>query len=176
MKKAIIFISLLATFGLSVVFAQDDNCVQKGWVQDKGLEKDISVREKPSSTGKVIGKIPIAKEDEEETIVEIIGYSDGWLKIQKAYSIEDKVIFQGIGWIRAKSVTANVQRPDGNSKKSATLYSQPKSTSKKVGTIPSETLIQIVGFDCFGLKVIYKGKAGWLSRKDICGNPVTTCS
>ena len=176
MKKAIIFIILLATFGLSVVFAQDNSCVHEGWVINKKLGKDFSVRDNPSPSGKIIGNIPLVTEDDEETTVEIIGYSNGWLKIQKAHSIDEKVIFQGIGWISAKRVTAVVQRPDGNSKKSATLYSQPKSSSKKVGTIPSDELIDIIGFDCFGLKVIYKGKKGWLSQKDICGNPVTTCS
>jgi len=140
------------------------------------MEKDIFIHATPNTLGKIIGEIPAVTEDGEETIVEIIGYSNGWLKIQKATTLEDKIIFQGIGWIVAKRVTANVQRPDGNSKKSVTLYAQPKLSSKKIGAIPSETLIKIVGYDRFGLKVIYKGKTGWLSVNNICGNPVTTCS
>ena len=178
MNKIIVVIFFVLTFGLSGIFAQkvDEKCAMDGWVINKKIGKDFSVRDNPSPSGKIIGNIPLVTEDEEETIVKIIGYSNGWLKIQKAHSIDDKVIFQGIGWISAKRVTAVVQRPDGNSKKTAPLYSQPKSSSKKVGTIRSDELIDIIGFDCFGLKVIYKGKKGWLSRNNICGNPVTTCS
>ena len=178
-----ILITLITAFTATAIFAQkvDETCSIKGWIEDKELHKDIFVHETPSPLGKTIGELPFGMEEEDQMIVEIIGYTkgeytNGWLKILKAVTVEDKVIFEGIGWIPALRVSANVQRPDGNSKKSATLYSQPKSSSKKVGTIPSETLIDIIGFDCFGLKVIYKGKKGWLSRKDICGNPVTTCS
>ena len=178
MNKIIVVTLIVLTFGLSGIFAQkvDEKCAINGWIEDKEVNKDIFVHETASPLGKTIGELEFGMQDEEQIIVEIIGYTKGWLKIRKAVNVEDKVIFEGIGWIPAGRVSANVQRPDGNSKKSATLYSQPKTSSKKVGTIPSETLIDIIGFDCFGLKVIYKGKTGWLSRNNICGNPVTTCS
>jgi hypothetical protein len=166
-----------ATYRLTLsIFAQSDECAIKAWVEDKELEKDIFIHDKPDTLAKIIGEIPVASEDGEEIIVEIIGYSTGWLKIRKAVTIEDKIIFEGKGWIRAGRVSANVQRPDGNSKKGAILYAQAKKSSKTVGTIPSETLIDIIGFDCFGLKVKYKGKIGWIQKDHICGNPVTTCS
>lgn len=183
MNKFIVIILSVFIFGLSAVFAQgvDKKCGIEAWVEDKEMTKDIFIHETPSPLGKVIGEIPLVTEDGEETIVEIIGYvkgqyTNGWLKIRKAVTIEDKVIFEGVGWIPVQRVTVNVQRPDGNSNKSAPLFAQPKLSSQKIGTIPSETLVKIVGYDCFGLKVKYKGKTGWISKNNICGNPVTTCS
>lgn len=164
----------LACFG-GTIYAQD-KCAIRAWVEDKVLIKDIFDHAEPSTTSKNIGEIPFVMEDGEETIVDIIGYKNGWVEITRASSIEDLTVFEGRGWIPASRVTANVQRPDGNSRKAAPLYSQADSSSKRAGTIPSETLIRIVGHSCFGLKVKYKSKTGWLPKKYICGNPVTTCS
>jgi hypothetical protein len=178
MKKYIFTVLIVVAFSGPSIFAQDvsDKCVIEAWVEDKVLIKDIFVHEAPDKTSKVIGEIPFVKEDGDETIVEITGYKNGWLKIRTATNLEAKVVFEGQGWIPASRVTANVQRPDGNSRKTAPLYSRPALSSKKIGTIPSETLVKIVGYDCFGLKVKYKGKTGWLPKSQMCGNPVTTCS
>ena len=178
--KIYLFVILAAiALGCSTIFAQGDSskCAIKAWVDDeRELIKDIFVHESPSTTSKNIGEIPFVNEEGLEAIVEIVGYKNGWLQIRKATTLEDKVIFQGLGWIQGGRVTANVQRPDGNERKTAPLYSLHDPKSKKIGTIPSETLVKIVGFDCFGFKVKYKGKTGWLPKNYICGNPVTTCS
>jgi hypothetical protein len=170
MKKMIILAIFITVLGLQT-FAQIDKCVHGGWIEDKDA-KGTNIRDTPSVKGKIIGNIPRAKDDGEQSMIEIIGYSNGWLKIQLAESVDGKTFFKGIGWISAKKVAASVETNTG---KPAQLYSQPNGTSKKVGKIPSETLITIVGFDCFGFKVAYKGKTGWLSADDSCGNPVTTC-
>ncbi|MFN0141121.1 MAG: SH3 domain-containing protein [Pyrinomonadaceae bacterium] len=153
------------------VFAQGDSCFHAGWVTDRD-PKGTNIRDTASLKGKVIGKIPKAATDGEQAMLEIIGYSNGWLKIRLAESVDGTIFFKGIGWISAKQVTANVETNTG---KPAALYSLPKRSSRKVGAIPSETPINIVGFDCFGFKIVYKGKTGWLSTDDACGNPVTTC-
>ena len=129
MIKSIVVMLCVLTFGLSGIFAQkvDKTCAINGWIEDKEVNKDIFVHETASPLGKTIGELEFGMQDEEQIIVEIIGYTKGWLKIRKAINIEDKVIFEGIGWIPAQRVSANVQRPDGNSKKSATLYSLPQS-------------------------------------------------
>lgn len=171
MKKIAILKVLLFTF-CSAAFAQGDRCVHNGWVEDKD-PKGTNVRDAPSLNGKIIGSIPHAKTDGEQAMLEIIGYSNGWLKIRLAESVDGVTFFNGTGWISAKKVTVNVET---NTAKPATLYTLPRRSSKKVGTVPSDTLLRIVGFDCFGFKVIYKGKAGWLSADDTCGNPVTTCA
>ena len=171
MKKVIILMILLSIFGLTTTFAQSDRCVHGGWVEDTD-PKGTNIRDTPSVKGKIIGNVPHAKDDGEPSMIEIIGYSNGWLKIQLAESVEGTALFKGIGWISAKKVSASVETNTG---KPAQLYLRPSKTSQKVGKIPSETLITIVGFDCFGFKFAYKGKAGWLSADDSCGNPVTTC-
>ena len=178
MKKCIFSIFIAVAFSGAAIFAQgaSDKCAIKAWVEDKVLIKDIFVHAAPDTTSKIIGEIPFVTEDGEETIVEIIGYKNGWLKINRATDLEDMIVFQGAGWIPASRVTANVQRPDGNSRKTTSLYSGPSVSSKKVGTIPSETLVKIIGYNCFGLKVKYNGKTGWLPKNNMCGNPVTTCS
>lgn len=153
-----------------------NKCAIRAWVEDATLIKDIFVHAEPSTTSKTVGEIPFVMEDGEETIVDIIGYKNGWIEIGRASSIEDLTVFSGLGWIAASRVTANVQRPDGNSRKTAPLYSRPILSSKKAGTLPSETLVKIIGHSCFGLKVKHKNKTGWLPKKYICGNPVTTCS
>jgi hypothetical protein len=164
--------------GGTAIFAQsvNDKCAIKAWVEDKVVIKDIFVHESPDTLSKNIGEIKFVSEDGDETIVEIVGYKNGWVQIRKASTIEGQSVFEGLGWIPAGRVTADVQRPDGNSKKTAPLYSRPTASSKKAGTIPSDTLIKIVGFDCFGFKVRYKGKTAWLPKNYTCGNPVTTCS
>ena len=171
MKKMIIpAIFLLLLLGFNI-FAQDNECVRSGWVADKD-PKGTNVRDSPGLKGKIIGNIPHANDDGEQAMLEIIGYSNGWLKIQLAESVDGTTFFKEIGWISAKKVAASVETKTG---KSALIYFQPNKTSKKVGTIPNETSITIVGFDCFGFRVSYKGKTGWLAADDICGNPVTTC-
>ncbi len=178
MRKLIATLFFIATFGGATIFSQDTNgdCSIRAWVEDKVMIKDIFVHESPETTSKNIGEIKFVLEDGDETIVEIIGFKNGWLKIKRAVTIDGQTVFEGQGWIPAGRVTANVQRPDGNSKRSVPLYSRPTLSSKKAGTIPSETLVKVVGYDCFGLKVKYKGKIGWLPKNYMCGNPVTTCS
>lgn len=170
MKLVFIPTFLIFIFCLTF-FAQDDKCVHYGWVEDKD-PKGTNVRDAPSLNGKIIGNIPHPNGIGEEGMVEIIGYSNGWLKIRLSENADGKVFFKGIGWVSAKKVTAAVET---NNNKPASLYSLPKKSSKKVGTIPSGTLINIVGLDCFGFKISYKGKTGWLAAGDYCGSPVTTC-
>jgi hypothetical protein len=165
---------ILATLQLALcfsVFAQDESCAHSGWVKDTD-PMGTNIRDTPSLKGKVVGRTPKSTTDGEQAILEIIGYSNGWLKIRLSESVDGTNLFKGIGWISAKKVTANVETNTG---KPASLYSLPKKSSKRTGTIPTDRMIAIVGFDCFGFKVSYKGKTGWLSADDTCGNPVTTC-
>lgn len=170
MRHIFILATLLCAFCFPA-FAQEDSCVHTGWVTDKD-PKGTNIRDTASSKGKAVGKIPKATTDGEQAILEIIGYSNGWLKIRLAESVDGTTFFKGTGWISAKKVTANIETNTG---KPAALYALPKRSSKRVGTFPNDTLINIVGFDCFGFKVVYKDKTGWLAADDTCGNPVTTC-
>lgn len=168
--KFIVYVMTIFIFG-SAVFGQNEKCSHGGWVEDKD-PKGTNIRDAPSLKGKIIGNIPHAEDDGEQAMLDIIGYSNGWLKIRFAETVNGDQLFNKTGWISAKMVTANVET---GSSKPAVLYALPKRSSRKIGTIPNDTLIRIVGFDCFGFKVSYKGKTGWLKADDVCGNPVTTC-
>lgn len=154
----------------------DEKCAIQAWIGEGKPNKYIFVHAAPNPSSKVVGEIIDMGGEEVETTIQIIGYSNGWVKIRKAYNSEFDATFEGTGWISAARVTVSTQRLDGNMKKGVTLYGKPSSKSKNLGTIPNEEFVKVVGFDCFGLKVKYKNKIGWLSKDQLCGNPVTTCS
>lgn len=172
MKRSVILLTIvMMAIAANVGLAQTDECWLSGWVNDKD-RSGTNVRSTPSVAGKVVTVLPFATEDGELSIVEIVGYENGWLKVRAADTVDGANLLSEPGWISAKLVTATVETKNN---KPATLYSRPKRTSPRAGTIPNNTAITIAGFDCFGYKVSYKGKSGWLAREDVCGNPVTTC-
>ncbi len=174
MKKLLLIILSLA-FLITGVFAQEEaNCGISGWVTDKD-PKGLNVRDQPNAKGKIIAKLPHkSNEDDDIVTVYITGYSNGWVKIARAETINGDTIFDDIGWISAKMVATGTKGSE-NYNKPVPLYAQTN-TKKKLGTIPSEATVQIAGFQCGWIKVIYKGKSGWIRVANICGNPVTTCS
>lgn len=180
MKTLVTFI-LISAIGLvfvSVVFVQTvkADCEHSAWVTDKDVN-GLNVRDKPSIDGKIIDSLKYAADkDDEFIIVTVTGYSNGWVKINKAETTGGNQEFSGTGWVSAKMISVSTQRLDGYENGKIAIYARPTAKSKKVGTIPNEADVEIVGFDCFGFKVKYKDKIGWLSRDDMCGNPVTTCS
>ena len=177
-KTAMIFtIFILGLMLVSVVSAQTDEavCPLEAWVIDKDVN-GLNVRDKPDIKGKIIDNLKYANDDDEIVIVTINGYSNGWVKITDARTVSGEEQFSGTGWVSAKMVTVRTQRLDGNNKKSVAIYADRPKKVRKSGTIPNEEYVEIVGFDCFGFKVKYKSKTGWLSTYDMCGNPVTTCS
>jgi hypothetical protein len=172
MKRTILFLMLCVLTGARVpALAQKGQCMHSGWVQDAD-KKGTNIRATPSLNAKIVKVFPFPKEDGEQVIVNTIGYDGGWLKIRLAESVDGTQLLDRDAWISAKMVTASVETKNS---KPAILYAAPTRNSRKVGTIPNDTLIAIAGFDCFGFKVSYKGKTGWLSSEDTCGNPVTTC-
>ena len=172
MKRAVILLTiLLASIAASVTAAQTGECSLGGWVNDKD-KGGTNVRATPSTAGKVVTIFPFAAEDGEQAMVEIVGFENGWLRIRTADTVDGANLLSEPAWISAKLVTATVETKNN---KPAALFSRPKRSSARAGTIPNNTPITIAGFDCFGYKVSYRGKTGWLAREDVCGNPVTTC-
>jgi hypothetical protein len=163
-------LSVLAAGGMPVR-AQKRQCTLSGWVEDKD-KNGTNVRATPSPRGKIVTTFPFPNNDDEQVIVQIIGYTNGWLKIRSAETIDGTQLLDKAAWISARKVTATVET---NNNKPAVLYASPSRKSRRVGSIPNTELITMVGFDCFGYKVTYKGTTGWLSNDDTCGNPVTTC-
>jgi uncharacterized protein YbbC (DUF1343 family) len=173
MKKTIILGLLILTCGLSATFAQGDNCVHHVWVEDKD-PKGTNIRDTPSIKGKIIDVIPKATdEDEPEVSIEVVSYSNGWLKMRWTETVNgnEKTKF---GWISAKKVDFAIENKSG--KRSVPLYSSASRKSKKIASVPDTAKFDIVGLSCFGFKISYQGKTGWIWEGDTCGNPLTTCS
>jgi len=174
-KRLLIIAFIISTFAVSA-FSQKtvETCAIKSWVEDPEIPKiDDRLRAQPKYESKSLLEIPFAFEAGDETEIEIIGFSNDYVKVSKAFNEKYKIDFQGNGWIWAKRVAVKLKHENG---KAVNLYALPKSTSKKVGKILKDTFSDyfIIGFDCFGLKVEYNGKKGWISKKDICGN-LTEC-
>jgi hypothetical protein len=172
MKRTILFFALFAFAAAGTpVWAQQRQCTLSGWVEDKD-KNGTNVRETPSVKGRIVTTFPFPVDEDHQVIVEVTGFSAGWLKIRSAETIDGTQMLEHPAWISAKKVTATVGT---NTTRPAVLYAGPSKKARRVGTIPDQTLISIAGFDCFGYKVTYKGKTGWLSSEDTCGSPVTTC-
>ena len=62
--------------------AEEPSCSIQAWVKDHD-PNGLNVRDKAAVTGKVIGKL-IVDAEAEEIIVNVIGYSNGWVKISGA--------------------------------------------------------------------------------------------
>ena len=156
MKKLLFLALLLLTIGAErEIFAQDleENCAISATVTDKD-PNGLNVRSKPKTGGKIIATL---KRGSDETLkVYVIGYSNGWVKIGGAYKDDGKgTIFQDSGWVSAKmlAVTAG---------ENAEIYQKPDAASKVIAKVPGGTIFQIAGYNCGDVKVVYKGKTGWL--------------
>lgn len=172
MKKTIILGLLILTCALSPTFAQGDNCVHRVWVEDKD-PKGTNIRDTPSIKGKIIDVIAPATDEEAEGSLEVISYSNGWLKTRWTEIVNGKEKTK-FGWISVKKVAFAIESKSG--KRSVPLYSSASRKSKKIASVPDTAKFDIVGLSCFGFKISYNGKTGWIWEGDACGNPLTTCS
>ena len=180
MQKNILVLALLAAALPLTVAAQ---CSIGAWAEDPEIPKATTkVHRSPKLTSKELADIPFAgDEDGDQAILKVTGYSParvdrfwtGWVRISEATTVDGKELFKGDGWIPANRVRTNVQTPTN---KAAVIYNSPSKKAARAGTIPTESMVEIIEFNCFGFKVRYKQKAGWLPKNSSCANPVTTCN
>jgi uncharacterized protein YgiM (DUF1202 family) len=175
-RHSINFIAVIILMALAVsVPAQEANCSFDAWVSHKDTN-GLNVRSGPGPKSKIVGKLKHDDGDDDKIVTVVVaGYQNGWVKISMASTVGGDTLFEGEGWITAKAVKFRTERTDGNSAKRVILYSRASKSSGVAARIPDEAAVRIIGFSCFGPKVSYAGKSGWLSRDDLCGNPVTTC-
>lgn len=176
-------ILVLAFVVAALPLAAAAQCTIGAWVQDPELPKATTkVHQRPRLSSKGVAEIPFAgDEDGEQAILRVTGYSPvkvdryhtGWVRISEAVTVDGKELFKGDGWIPASRVRTNVQTPTN---KAANLYNSPSKKAARAGSLPTESMVEIAGFNCFGFKVRYKKKIGWLPKESSCGNPVTTCN
>ncbi|MBK9164627.1 MAG: SH3 domain-containing protein [Acidobacteria bacterium] len=173
--KVLICGLLIAFCGTLNLFGQDD-CGVDAYVIDKD-PKGLNVRDQPSVKGKVLATLktdPNSGDGPGSILVRVTGYSNGWVKIVRAYG-DSGSLFEGTGWVSAKMVATGTMGPIGQYNKPADLYAA-SNTNRKIGTIPSESEVSIAGFTCNWVKVKYKRKIGWIKASNVCGSPVTSCS
>jgi uncharacterized protein YgiM (DUF1202 family) len=122
----------------------------------------LNVRSGASTNKKILGRIPI-----NET-VKVIGAAGDWVQITNASDG-----FQGTGWVFVPNLGLTTQ---GYSTKGVDLYASSSQKSQKVGRIPANTAIKLLGCRGDWAQVEYQGVKGWLAREDQCGAALTSCS
>ena len=187
MKKTIFLLALvILTIGGQKMHAQTEetSCSIRAYIKDTGT---VNVRSKPAGGGKVLAKLIVEVSDTAlpAITVEIVGYSNGWVKISSAkklsgeLAISKKVsseeVFSGSGWIPAKLLTTRT-KISLKTDKSVQLYTEPETSSRKSGNIPNDYPVIITGFKCGWLKIEYKSKTGWIRKINVCGNPTADCN
>lgn len=106
----------------------------------------------------------------DDVIVSITGFSDGWFEISGAEDIGGDALFRGRGWIHSSLLGMQIAEAD------ARLYAQPKTSSRVLMKLkPEETAVRLIACQSDWVKIQTSGKTGWLSPRGQCGNPVTTC-
>lgn len=175
MNRFVLAAALFSALALTAL-SQTENCGFGAAIEHRD-PSGLNVRSGPSVKSKIIGNLKFDEGDDDEIVmVTVVGYSNGWAKISSATTVGGAVLFERAGWVTAKAVVFRTERPDGNSSKAVETYSRPSKSSRVTARIPDGTGLRITGFSCFGPKVTHKGKTGWLSAEDLCGNPVTTCA
>lgn len=128
-------------------------------------DKDNFSNVRDSPKGEIILKI---NNTYDYYILNITGFKDGWLKINKITGVDGYDISEFEGWIHSSIVSAEVTH-------STNLLDKPNG-KKVVGKLIGEDgAFKIKDLYCEWIKVEYKGIIGWVKSEKTCGNPVTTC-
>lgn len=122
----------------------------------------LNVRSGASGKSKILGQIPI-----NET-VQVIGAVADWVQITNASDG-----FQGTGWVFVPNLGLTTQ---GYGTNGVDLYISSSQESQKVGRIPANTAVKLLGCQGDWAQVEYQGVKGWLTREDQCGAALTSCS
>lgn len=163
------------------------------WLNAYSIDTDpqgTNIRAAPDRNAPVIAKIPSERAEADTRIgpeFQVIGSADGWLLIRqviwRGYDKNEKLLFNGLGWIAAGLV--------GVSAEDALLRSAPRADASAIMELfsapnadpswgPSDIIVKRV-YRCSGsfvdadLEIPDGQKArGWVAG--ICSNQVTTCS
>lgn len=149
--------------------SKKDWCNVDAFVMDND-PNGLNIRAEGDAKDEIIGKIPF---NEEGTTVHIIQSNfGGWLKINRAETVDGTVVFDKEGWVSANLLGTSTA---GYGTKGVKLYEAGKGT-KVLVTIPPSTMVRVSSCDKSDVRVKYKKFEGWLDLESQCGNPVTNCS
>jgi uncharacterized protein YgiM (DUF1202 family) len=122
----------------------------------------LNVRSGASTKHRILGQVPI-----NET-VQVIAAARDWVKITNASGG-----FKGTGWVVIQKLGTSTR---GYATNSVDLYASGNQQSRKVGQIPANTSVKLLGCKGDWAQIEYQGVKGWLAREDQCGAALTTCS
>ncbi|MDM9382389.1 SH3 domain-containing protein [Chlorogloeopsis sp. ULAP01] len=122
----------------------------------------LKVRSGASPTHKILGKIPTYE------TVQIIAILGKWVQITNASGG-----FKGTGWIYLPTLGVSAR---GYGTEGVDLYASSDRKSKKLGRVPANVNVKLLGCRGQWAHVEYRGIKGWLAREDQCGAALTSCS
>ncbi|MEH2274774.1 MAG: SH3 domain-containing protein [Nostoc sp.] len=122
----------------------------------------LNVRSGASTYNTILGQIPI-----NET-VQVINAAGDWVQITNASDG-----FQGTGWVFVPKLGLTTR---GYGTNGVDLYVSTSQQSQKVGRIPANIVVKLLGCQGDKAQVEYQGVKGWLTKQDQCGAALTSCS
>ncbi|BAY18752.1 SH3 type 3 domain-containing protein [Anabaenopsis circularis NIES-21] len=147
-----------------IVFAKSINvkkCDISAYVTDPDPQ-GLNVRNGASLRHKILGQVPI-----NET-VQIIATAKNWVKITNA-----SAGFSGTGWVSVAKLGLSSR---GYATNGVNLYASANQQSLKIGKVPANATMKLLGCQGDWAQVEYQGSKGWLVKEDQCGAALTTCS
>ncbi|MFS0513180.1 SH3 domain-containing protein [Nostoc sp. UIC 10607] len=138
-----------------------ENCDILAYVIDTDPQ-GLNVRSNASTKSTILGQIPI-----NET-VQVVAAAGNWVQITNASDG-----FEGTGWVFVPKLGLTTQ---GYGTNGVDLYASTSEQSQKVGRIPANTAVILLGCQGDWAQVEYQGVKGWLAREDQCGAALTSCS
>lgn len=122
----------------------------------------LNVRSGGGTKYRILGQIP-----SNET-VQIVAAVKNWVQITNASDG-----FQGTGWVFVPNLGLSTQ---GYGTNGVEVYANSNEQSRKVGRIPANTPVKLLGCQGDWAQVEFEGIKGWLKREDQCGAALTSCS
>ncbi|MCC5599064.1 SH3 domain-containing protein [Nostoc favosum] len=122
----------------------------------------LNVRSGRSTKKRILGQIPI-----NET-VQVVAAAKDWVQITNASDG-----FKGTGWVFVTKLGLSTQ---GYGTNGVDVYASSNEQSRKVGRIPANMPVKLLGCQRDWAQIEYEGVKGWLKKEDQCGAALTSCS
>ncbi len=143
-------------------------CQISAYVIDKD-PKGVNVRSGPGNDYKIVGNLPTTTI---AVFADLAASQGSWVQLTKAVDPEEKVEFQGTGWVYAQLLGTTTR---GYGTQGVSVYSSADTQSSVIGRIPPSTGVTLLGCDQKWALVDYQGTKGWIAPDAQCPNPLTTC-
>jgi SH3-like domain-containing protein len=145
-------------------------CKLQAYVNDPDTT-GTNVRAAPDRSAPVLQTI----RPNDSVVVQITGSNGSWFEIARAELVgdEEKVVFQGRGWIHSSVLGLDV---GNNGSGAPSLYAEPSKRSRALKRLtPDGDALKLLACQGDWVKVQTGGKTGWLAAEGQCANPLTTC-